>query len=130
MKNKKIALYTFLYFYILLVVEKLLLRNWLKMLPDALRHLYVVSLVLISWAIFALEDPAQLRAYLRAMIGMNGAPLLDPATLYYACADSCRSFLYPLGCKHLESDQQQSNSAFHLASCHNPVHGLCGGKHL
>ena len=72
-----------LYFYILLVVEKLLLRNWLKMLPDALRHLYVVSLVLISWAIFALEDPAQLRAYLRAMIGMNGAPLLDPATLYY-----------------------------------------------
>jgi alginate O-acetyltransferase complex protein AlgI len=72
-----------LYFYILLVVEKLLLRNWLKMLPDALRHLYVVSLVLISWAIFALEDPAQLRAYLCAMIGMNGAPLLDPATLYY-----------------------------------------------
>ena len=43
----------------------------------------MVSLVLISWAIFALEDPAQLRAYLRAMIGMNGAPLLDPATLYY-----------------------------------------------
>ena len=77
-----------LYFFVLLVVEKLLLGNFLTKLPDALRHLYVLSLILISWAIFALEDPAQLGEYLRAMVGVNGAPLLNSQTLYYL-----RSFL-------------------------------------
>jgi alginate O-acetyltransferase complex protein AlgI len=77
-----------LYFFVLLVIEKLVLGNWLSKLPDVLRHLYVMSLVLISWAIFALEDPMQLGAYLRAMVGLNGAPLLNSQTLYYL-----RSFL-------------------------------------
>jgi alginate O-acetyltransferase complex protein AlgI len=77
-----------LYFFILLIIEKLLLGNWLAKLPDPLRHLYVLSLILISWAIFALEDPTQLSAYLRAMAGLNGAPLLNSQTLYYL-----RSFL-------------------------------------
>lgn len=77
-----------LYFFVLLVIEKLLLGKYLENLPNVLRHLYVLSLILISWAIFALEDPVQLGEYLRAMIGLNGAPLLNSQTLYYL-----RSFL-------------------------------------
>ena len=72
-----------LYFFILLVIEKLVLGNWLNKLPDVFRHLYVLSLVLISWAIFALEDPVQLGIYLRGMAGLNGAPLLNSQACYY-----------------------------------------------
>ena len=77
-----------LYFFVLLVIEKLLLGKYLENLPNVLRHLYVLSLILISWVIFALEDPVQLGEYLRTMVGLNGAPLLNSQTLYYL-----RSFL-------------------------------------
>ena len=77
-----------LYFYILLVIEKLLIGNFLAKLPDVLRHLYVLILVMISWVIFALEDSEQLSIYLHAMAGLNDTTLLNSQTLYYL-----RSFL-------------------------------------
>ena len=77
-----------LYFFCLLVLEKLLLGKWLKKLPDAVQHLYVMVLVLISWAIFALEDPQALAAYLRIMLGFGGTPLVNGQAVYYL-----RSFL-------------------------------------
>ena len=77
-----------LYFFGLLMLEKILLGKWLEKLPAVCRHLYVIVLVLISWAIFALEDMGQLGCYLQAMAGLNGAPLTDGQTFYYL-----RSFL-------------------------------------
>ena len=77
-----------LYFFGLLVLEKLLLGKWLRKLPNAVQHLYVIILVLISWAIFALEDPQALGAYLRIMAGLGGTPLMDGQAVYYL-----RSFL-------------------------------------
>ena len=72
-----------LYFYVLLVAEKLLLGRFLERLPGWLRHGYVMVLVLISWAIFALEDFSRLGWYLRAMLGMAGLPLANSLTLYH-----------------------------------------------
>ena len=77
-----------LYFFGLLMLEKMLLGKWLEKLPAVCRHLYVNVLVLISWAIFALEDLGQLGSYLRVMAGLNGAPLMNGENLYYL-----RSFL-------------------------------------
>ena len=57
--------------------------KWLSGLPALLQHFYVIALVLISWAIFALEDLTQLGSYLQAMAALNGAPLLNGQTLYY-----------------------------------------------
>ena len=72
-----------LYFFCLLILEKLLLSKWPKKLPTAFQHLYVIILVLISWAIFAMEDLGQLGAYLRVMAGLTGAQLLNSQTLYH-----------------------------------------------
>ena len=72
-----------LYFFCLLMLEKLLLGKWLEKLPAVFRHLYVIVLVLISWAIFALEDLGHLGWYLRAMIGLNGAQLTNGQAFYY-----------------------------------------------
>ena len=77
-----------LYFFVLLLLEKLLLKKWLEKCPSVFRHIYVSVLILVSWAIFALEDLAQLGAYLRTMFGFAGAALADGKTWYY-----CSNFL-------------------------------------
>ena len=87
-----------LYFFCLLILEKLVLGKWLKKLPGAFQHLYVIVLILVSWAIFALEDLSQLGAYLTAMAGLNGAPILSGETVY-----QLRNFLPVLLCAAIAS---------------------------
>ena len=72
-----------LYFFCLLILEKLMLGKWLKKCPAVVQHLYVMVLVLVSWAIFALEDLSHLGAYLKVMAGWNSPSLLNGQTLYY-----------------------------------------------
>ena len=71
-----------LYFFCLLMLEKLVWGKWLGKFPAAVQHLYVIVLVLISWTIFALEDLAQLGSYLQVMLCLNDAPLMNGQTLY------------------------------------------------
>lgn len=72
-----------LYFAVLLIVEKFFLLQYLKRLPAALQHLYALFFVLVSWAIFAVEDFSHMGAYLGAMFGMAQGGLADPAFGYY-----------------------------------------------
>ncbi len=72
-----------LYFCALLIVEKFWLLERLKKCPALVAHLYTLFFVLISWAIFAIEDFAQLGHYLSTMFGLAGAPLWDSAATYY-----------------------------------------------
>ena len=72
-----------LYFAVLLILEKAFLGKLLQKLPAALQHLYTLFLVLVSWAIFALEDFSQLGAYLKVMFGMGGVPLTNSDFGYY-----------------------------------------------
>ena len=46
-------------------------------------HVYTMFFVLVSWAIFAIEDAGHLAGYLRVMFGLGGVPLADPAFGYY-----------------------------------------------
>ena len=72
-----------LYFFCLLILEKLVLGKWLRKLPAIFQHLYVMVLILVSWTIFALEDLGQLSCYLRTMAGLNGTLFSDGQTFYY-----------------------------------------------
>ncbi len=72
-----------LYFWALLMIEKFFLLNFLKKIPGVIAHIYTLFLVLVSWAIFAIEDFSHLGAYLRVMFGLAGAPLTNPAFGYY-----------------------------------------------
>ena len=40
-------------------------------------------LVVIGWAIFAIEDFSQLGRYLAVMFGFGGVPLYDAVCIYY-----------------------------------------------
>ena len=70
-----------LYYGVLMLAERLFLGRWLEKLPVALRHIYTMMIVLIGWALFAVESMGRLGAYLSACFG--GAALLDAATCYH-----------------------------------------------
>ena len=72
-----------LYFGVLLMLEKLWLKKWIDRWPRVIQHIYTLFLVLVSWAIFAVEDFGQLGGYLAAMFGLAGGGLTDGAFGYY-----------------------------------------------
>ncbi len=69
-----------LYYALFMLVERLFLGQYLEKLPRMLRHAYTLFVVLMGWALFAVEDMAHLGRYLASCFG--GAPLLDAATIY------------------------------------------------
>ncbi|NLY54185.1 MAG: MBOAT family protein [Firmicutes bacterium] len=72
-----------LYMGLLIAVERLFLAKLLRRVSRPLRHLYVLLALMPSWALFAIEDLTQLRAYLGIMLGLGGARLVDPVFVYY-----------------------------------------------
>ncbi len=72
-----------LYFGLLLILEKSFLLRWLERLPALLQHLYALFFIVVSWAIFALEDFSHMGAYLAAMFGSAGGGGADGAFGYY-----------------------------------------------
>ncbi len=71
-----------LYYCFFIVMEKLWLGKYLKKAPAVLSHLYGIFIVIVGWAIFAVEDFTAMGLYLKAMFGM-GAGLVDNTALYY-----------------------------------------------
>ncbi|MBQ6839184.1 MAG: MBOAT family protein [Oscillospiraceae bacterium] len=64
----------------------LLLEKWvpkMKALPGALRHIYVLLAVVISFVLFNAEGVAQAGADLAGMFGFGGIPAVTAETLYY-----------------------------------------------
>ena len=72
-----------LYFFVLLMVEKFLLLDKLEKAPALVGHVYTMFFVMVSWAIFAIEDLPYLAGYLKVMFGLGGVPLADSAFSYY-----------------------------------------------
>ncbi len=72
-----------LYFFVLLMVEKFLLLKPLEKAPAIVGHIYTLFLVMVSWAIFAIEDLGHLASYLRVMFGLGSVPLADGTFGYY-----------------------------------------------
>ena len=66
-----------LYFFVLLMAEKFFLLRALDAAPALVGHVYTMFFVMVSWAIFALEDFSQLTGYLKVMFGLGGVPLTD-----------------------------------------------------
>lgn len=61
------------YFGVILLLEKFVLKNFLEKLPNFLKHTYSIILILIGWLIFAFEDMSFLTHYTKRMIGLDGA---------------------------------------------------------
>ena len=60
-----------LYFGIILLIEKFVLKNLLAKLPNIFRHIYSLILILLGWLLFAFEDFATLINYTKRLFGFN-----------------------------------------------------------
>lgn len=69
-----------LYFFVILVAEKLFLLRLLAKLPTLLRHLYALLLVFLGWVLFSANGLGGLLATLRALFG--GAPFASGTGCY------------------------------------------------
>lgn len=72
-----------IYFAVLLVLEKFFLQKLLSRTPSFFRHLYVVSVVVISFVIFNAESFSVLKGDLLSMFGMQNLPFFTAETVYY-----------------------------------------------
>ena len=69
-----------LMFALLLLLEKAVK---IERLPAALSHLYVLFLVMFSFVLFNAQDLTQAGQDFLGLLGLSGAPLVSPETLYY-----------------------------------------------
>jgi len=69
-----------LYYALWMLAERLFLGKRLERLPSVLRRIYTMLVVLVGWALFAVEDMGQLAGYFRALFG--GAALFCDADGY------------------------------------------------
>ena len=72
-----------LWFFVLLVGEKLLWGKALERLPSLVRHAYAMVLVVFSWVLFRAETLTAAAAYFAAMFGSSGV-WCGSRTVYYA----------------------------------------------
>ena len=61
-----------LYYGAWMLAERLFLGKRLGKLPGAVRHVYTMAVVLIGWALFAVEDMGRLGAYFSSLFGGGG----------------------------------------------------------
>ena len=71
-----------IYYGILLVIEKSILKNLLEKVPVFLTRIYTLVIVTIGWSIFSWPDMIDGAAYLKAMLGIGDISLINQETLY------------------------------------------------
>ncbi|MDD6387983.1 MAG: MBOAT family protein [Bacilli bacterium] len=69
-----------LYYGILLLLEKFVLKKYIDKLPDFVKHMYTIILVFIGWMIFAFDDSKYLFGFIKALTSNK---FVDSAFLYY-----------------------------------------------
>jgi alginate O-acetyltransferase complex protein AlgI len=72
-----------LYFALLLVLEKLCFNKILARLPAVINHIYVMFLVILSFAIFNGQGIGEVKEILMGLFGGLEIPLYNQVTIYY-----------------------------------------------
>ena len=72
-----------LYYAIILIIEKYLLKSYLEKAPKIIQHIYALFLIVIGWTIFAIEDISSLQNYLKTMFSIYSVNFVDSWFLYY-----------------------------------------------
>lgn len=60
-----------LYFFVILLLEKVFLLKEMQRWPRVLRHVYALLLIIVGWVLFAIEDFGKIGKYLQIMFGMK-----------------------------------------------------------
>ena len=71
------------YYGVILLLEKYVLKNVLDMLPGFVKHIYTMLLVMIGWVFFSAPGMGQAAAWVGRMFGIGASGLIDSTALYY-----------------------------------------------
>ncbi|WP_066677762.1 MBOAT family O-acyltransferase [Clostridium septicum] len=72
-----------IYYGVILLIEKNILKEFLKRAPRIVRYIYTMVLVMTGWVLFGSENLRQALKYISVMFGMSGNPVIDTTGLYY-----------------------------------------------
>ena len=72
-----------LYYGVLLIIEKFLLKRILDKLPIVIRWIYAIVLIMIGWVFFASPNLTWAIDYIGVMFGFGNNTFIDSNTLYY-----------------------------------------------
>lgn len=72
-----------LYFGIILILEKIFLLKILEKLPKFIRRIYTLSLILISWAIFAFDKLDEGFEFIKILFGAGNFKIYNNLSIYY-----------------------------------------------
>ena len=72
-----------LYYGFILLMEKMVLNKVLIKLPNFIKHIYTMILVIIGWVFFGSTSLSVAMDYIKVMFGISGNQLIDSAALYY-----------------------------------------------
>lgn len=88
-----------LHFFVWLMLEKYLLRDFLQKLPSWLRHFYTLVVVFVGWGVFAMEDLTVCAGYFKTCFGSG--TLWSAADGYYLIAYGLTLLLLTVGSTRL-----------------------------
>ena len=71
-----------LYYFVILMLEKLFLLKVLDKIPGVFCHIYTLFIVVVGWVIFACENFGKLRVYIKALFGI-GVSVINDVDIYY-----------------------------------------------
>lgn len=71
-----------LYYGVILIIEKYFLSPVLDRLPDVVRHIYSIVLVVIGWVLFFSSSFGQASDYIRVMFGAGAHGFADRESMY------------------------------------------------
>lgn len=71
-----------LYYGVILIIEKYLLSPVLDRLPDVVRHIYSIVLIVIGWVLFFSSSFGQAADYIRVMFGAGAHGFADRESMY------------------------------------------------
>lgn len=71
-----------LYYGVILIFEKYFFHRVLEKLPEVLRHIYSLGLVMVGWVLFFSPSFAGALEYLKLMFGAGGHGFMDGEALY------------------------------------------------
>ena len=61
-----------LYYGIILLLEKLLLKKYIDKMPNIFKHMYTIIIFVFGWTIFRLENLSDLLCAFKSLLGFNG----------------------------------------------------------
>jgi len=71
------------YFGVLLIIEKYVIKKYLDKLPNVFKHLITIFLVLISFYIFAFDNTNTLLSFGKILFGFSGNKFIDSNFIFY-----------------------------------------------